>query len=74
MKWEKSNLSSRQVDQMDKKDVSLSEWAEEVANKVKGNENMSAPVIMAEVCKEMVKTRDIEKAKVIVANRLINVQ
>lgn len=51
---------------------SLAEWASEVAGKVKNNDNMSVPVIMAAVCKESVKTGDIEKAKVIVANRVIN--
>lgn len=57
---------------LEEKDLSLSKWAEEVANKVKGNVNMTAPVIMSEVCKELVRVGDIERAKVNVANRVIN--
>lgn len=51
---------------------SLVEWAGEVARKVKGNENMSVPVILSEVCKEIVISGDVDKAKVIVANRILN--
>lgn len=57
---------------LEEKNNELSLWAEEVANKVKDNECINVPLIMAEVCKEFVRTKDMEKAKVIVAGRLIN--
>lgn len=53
---------------MDEKEFKASEWAEEVAKK----SNRNVLTIMQEFCKEMVKTKDAEKAKIIVANRMIN--
>lgn len=56
------------VKKMDEKEFKASEWAEEVAKK----SNRNVLTIMQEFCKEMVKTKDTEKAKIIVANRMIN--
>ena len=53
---------------MDEKEFKVSEWAEEVAKKC----NRNVLTIMQEFCTEMIKTKDAEKAKIIVANKMIN--
>lgn len=55
---------------MDDKDFKIAEWAEEVSRKIKNK--VDSPLIMAAVCKEFLKLGDIEKAKINVANKLIN--
>lgn len=68
MKWEKNNLGLRQAKKMDEKDFKVSEWAEEVAKKSGKN----VLTIMSEYCKEMTRVKDDEKAKLNVANFMIN--
>ena len=46
------------------------EWAEETANKCCSK--YSVTEIISKLCKEIAKHGDVEKAKVIVANKVIN--
>lgn len=47
------------------------EWAEEIAKKV-NNESCTVTYIIMQLSKEMAKGTDDEKAKIMVANKMLN--
>lgn len=47
------------------------EWAEEVAAK-RNTEDCTVTTVIMQLSKEIAKGQDVEKAKVIVANRILN--